>query len=129
MPVTRISTRHCYSREQLQTISDVLHRCLVAEFEVPPDDRFQIINQLTATEFSFDTGYLSDGRSEQCILFEITAGRPRSRVQKQQFYRMLTRELQQSVGIRPDDVMIIITFNSSDDWSFSRGVMLSEVKI
>lgn len=129
MPLTRISTGHCYSHEQLQTIGDVLHRCLVTEFDVPPDDRFQIINQLAATEFSFDPDYLSGSRREQCILFEITAGRPRSRVQKQQFYRILTSELQLSAGIRPDDVLIIITFNSSDDWSFSQGIMLSEVTL
>lgn len=129
MPLTRITTRDCYSPDQLQTIGVVLHRCLVDEFDVPPDDRFQIINQLTAGQLSIDPGYLCDGRSERCILFEITAGRPRSRLQKQHFYRKLTCELQRCIGVRPDDVLIIITFNNSDDWSFSQGIMLSEITL
>lgn len=129
MPLTRITTGDCYSREQLQTLGDVLHRCLVSEFAVPVDDRFQIISQLPAGQILVDRDYLSHGRSERFMLFEITAGRPRSRKQKQQFYRRLTEELQQSAGVDPNDVLIIITFNSSDDWSFSQGIMLSEVSL
>ena len=127
MRLTRITAADCYSPEQLRTIGDVRPRCRVSELAVAVDDRFQIIHRLATGEFSYNPGYLSGGRSERCILFEITAGRPRNRMQKQQFYRSLTSDLQQAAGVRPDDVLIIITFNSSDDWSFSQGIMLSEV--
>ena len=32
----------------------------------------------------------------------------------------------ETLGIRPDDVMVIIQFNTADEWSFSNGLMLSE---
>jgi hypothetical protein len=60
------------------------------------------------------------------VLFQVTAGRPRSRQQKQPFYHALCVALQTGVGIDPDDVMIIIQFNSMEEWSFSGGRMLAQ---
>lgn len=31
------------------------------------------------------------------------------------------------MNISPDDVMVMIQFNTADDWSFSNGQMLSEL--
>jgi len=35
--------------------------------------------------------------------------------------------LQSTLAIDPDDVMVIIQFNSSEEWSFSGGRMLAEM--
>ena len=71
----------------------------------------------------FDRHYLSGGRSEGFMVLQITAGRPRTREQKQDFYRVLNERLEREIGVSPDDVMVIIQFNQAEDWSFSRGQM------
>ncbi len=55
------------------------------------------------------------------MLIAITAGKVRSTEVKKTFYRRLIALLGQSPGIRPEDIMIIITTTSSDEWSFSHG--------
>ena len=126
MPFTRITLRQGYSDADLHLLSTLLQQALVAEFDVPEQDCFQIIEMLPVTQRVFDRHYLSGGRSENFVLFQITAGRPRSRQQKQRFYHALCAALQTEMVIDPDDVMIIIQFNSSEEWSFSGGQMLAQ---
>lgn len=126
MPITRITLRQGYSVAALRQLSGLLQQTLVAEFDVPGQDCFQIIEMLPAVQRVFDRHYLSGGRSDDFVLFQITAGRPRSRQQKQQFYHSLCTVLQREMGIDPDDVMIVIQFNSTEEWSFSGGRMLAQ---
>ena len=126
MPFTRITLREGYSDARLTQISDTLHQCLVEEFAVPPDDRFQVFETLPARQRVFDKHYKSGGRSEDFIQFHIVAGKPRTKAQKQNFFRLLNTRLNNQLGIQPDDVMVMIQFNTADEWSFSHGRMLSE---
>ncbi|TDN56534.1 tautomerase family protein [Scandinavium goeteborgense] len=121
MPLTRIVCRDTLSEEVLAIISDTLHDCLVREFAVPAQDKFQIFERLPASQRVYDRHYLSGGRSDDFILVLITAGKPRSTEQKRQFYQALSAGLSEKVGISPEDVMVTIQFNQAEDWSFSRG--------
>jgi len=121
MPLTRIVCRETLSEEAVAIISDTLHECLVREFAVPLQDKFQIIERLPARQRVYDRHYLSGGRSDDFVLVLITAGKPRSTEQKRRFYRALSEGLSAKVGISPEDVMVTIQFNQAEDWSFSRG--------
>lgn len=126
MPFTRISLRPGYSDAQIARISDLLQQSLEAEFAVPPGDRFQIFEEIPATRRLFDRHYKSGGRSDKFIQFHILAGKPRTAAQKQNLCRRLCEELHRTLAIHPDDVMVMIQFNTAEEWSFSRGQMLSE---
>ena len=126
MPFTRISVRQGYSDAQISQISDILQQCLEAEFAVPPGDRFQLFDERPARLRVLDRHYKSGGRSENAVQFHILAGKPRSREQKQNLCRALCAQLQARLAIRPEDVMVMIQFNTADDWSFSDGKLLSE---
>lgn len=123
MPVTRITLGENYTDTQLDEISALLHQSLTDEFAVPLKDCFQIFERLPARQRIFDRHYQSGHRSDNFILFQITAGKPRSIEQKKNFYRVLSERLLSVLGIHPDDVMVIIQFNHADDWSFSNGEM------
>ncbi|WP_459177272.1 tautomerase family protein [Ewingella americana] len=127
MPMTRITLRQGYSDAALGQISDVLHQTLVDEFAVPAADRFQIIEMLPDVQRSFDRHYLSGTRSADFMLFHIVAGKLRTSEQKQNFYRVLSERLHVLLGINPDDVMVVIQFNTAQEWSFSRGDMYQPV--
>ncbi|HBI10865.1 tautomerase family protein [Franconibacter pulveris] len=125
MPLTRIVLQEGRSEQALRTLSTLLHDTLVAEFAVPPDDCFQVIETLPAGRLIYDRHYLTGTRSDNFILFLITAGKPRSREQKQNLYRALAARLHEALGIHPDDVMIVIQFTTADDWSFGGGRMFT----
>jgi hypothetical protein len=122
MPLTRITLLKGKSPEYLGALSDSLHRALVEAFEVPPDDRFQVFDQREPRKLAFDRNYLGGPRSDDFTLFAITAGRPRSAETKKAFYRRLVALLAQSPGLRPADVMAIISTTGREDWSFANGV-------
>lgn len=121
MPFARISLLKGKSPDYLRAVSDSLHLALVEAFEVPPDDRFQAIHQHEPGELIFDRHYLGGPRSDDYLLIQITAGKVRTTATKQAFYRRLVELLADSPGLRPEDVMVIISTTSSEDWSFSGG--------
>jgi phenylpyruvate tautomerase PptA (4-oxalocrotonate tautomerase family) len=121
MPFTRISLLKGKSPDYLTSLSDALHRALVEAFDVPPHDRFQLIHQHEPGELVFDRTYLGGPRSDDFLLFAVTAGRPRSAQVKQAFYKRLVALLAEAPGVRPEDVMVVITTTSPEDWSFSGG--------
>ncbi|MCS3432404.1 tautomerase family protein [Klebsiella sp. BIGb0407] len=121
MPVTRITVGEHYTDTQLGEISSALHQSLTEEFSVPLNDCFQIFERLPACQRVFDRHYQSGKRSDNFVLFQITAGKPRTVAQKQNFYRALSQRLFSALAIHPDDVMVIIQFNTAEDWSFSNG--------
>lgn len=123
MPITRITLGTHYTDTQLAEISAILHQSLTETFAVPLKDRFQIFERLPAHQRIFDPHYQSGQRSENVIVFQITAGKPRTPEQKQNFYHALCTDLCSTLGLQADDVMVIIQFNQAEDWSFSRGNM------
>lgn len=110
------------SPEYIRALSDNLHKALVEHFDVPANDRFQVIHQLEPDELVFDRHYLGGPRSDDYVLIAITAGRPRNRQTKKAFYRSLAALLESSPGIRPQDVMVVISTTEAEDWSFADGV-------
>lgn len=121
MPFARISLLAGKPPAYLEALSDGVHRALVESFEVPVDDRFQIIHQCSPQELVFDRHYQGGPRSEDFVLVSITAGRPRSPRVKQAFYRRLVERLAEAPGIRPEDVMVVVTTTEAVDWSFGGG--------
>lgn len=125
MPFTRITLCQGYSDAQIKQISDILQHSLEDEFAVPSNDRFQVFEMLPDGLHVFDRHYKSDGRSNRFIQFHILAGKPRSSGQKKNFCHTLCERLHTTLDISPDDVMVMMQFNTADEWSFSKGMMLS----
>lgn len=121
MPYARISLHRGKSAEYLKALSQGLHDALVESFEVPANDRFQVIHQHDAGELIFDPDYMAGPRSHDFVLIAITAGRPRSKETKQRFYRDLVERLRLAPGVDPEDVMVVITTTAAEDWSFGGG--------
>lgn len=128
MPYVRVSLLKGRSPAYLQALSGNIHQALVDVFDVPPDDCFQLIHQHEPETLIFDRHYLSGPRTDQFVLISITAGKPRNTATKQALYHRLATLLEQSPGIPPADVMVVIQTTGLDDWSFGLGVasMLKE---
>jgi len=72
MPLVKIYLRKGKSPEYLRSVSDAVHQALVATANVPPDDRFQIIQQLDPDRLIAHPSYGGVNRSEGLIIVEIT---------------------------------------------------------
>ncbi|OWO92708.1 tautomerase family protein [Rhizobium esperanzae] len=122
MPFVRISLRKGKSQEYLAVLADNVQRALVETFDVPENDRFQAIHQHDENELIFDRSYLAGPRSDGFVYISITIGRPRTAEMKAALYRRLAELLAQSPGLRPEDVMIVISTSAPEDWSFGAGI-------
>lgn len=122
MPFTRIALLEGKSSAHLAAIAASLDRALVESFEVPPNDRFAMIDQYRAGELIFDRTYCGGPRSDDYVLFHVTTGRERSPDTRKRFFRRLVDLLAEAPGIRPEDVMVVISNSTLEDWSFSSGL-------
>jgi phenylpyruvate tautomerase PptA (4-oxalocrotonate tautomerase family) len=120
MPMSRISLLKGKSPDYLRAVGDSLQRAMEEAFNVPKNDRFQLIHQHEPYEMMFDRHYEGE-RSDDFIIIAITTGKPRSTEVKLAFYRRLVALLAESPGVAPDDVMIVISSSQGDDWSFGGG--------
>ena len=123
MPLTRITVREGMSDARLQQLSDLYHQTLVEVFDVPPEDKFQILEALPARALVYHPHYQTGRRDGDFILFQILAGKPRSTAVKQRLYERLAERLHADLGIHPDNLMVVIQLNGSEEWSFGRGLM------
>ncbi|MDR5740460.1 MULTISPECIES: tautomerase family protein [unclassified Caballeronia] len=122
MPLVRISLIKGKSREHIRAISNQVHEALVEAFQVPVDDRFQLIEQRDRDDFIYDANYLGVERSDDLVFIHITASDWRNLPTKKAFYKTLATRLSVSPGLRPEDVLIVLAPNRREDWSFGRGL-------
>lgn len=127
MPFTRISLIRGKSPAYLHAITSGLDRALVACFDVPEHDRFVAIHQHQPEELIFDRMYCGGPRSDDYVLFHITTGKSRTPETKSRFYRRLVKNLSEAPGLRPEDVMVVISDSALEDWSFGGGVSAKDL--
>lgn len=121
MPLTHIHLSTQYTHDERAQISRILQDVFITSFDVPKYDCFQLFHRYQKDDWVIDPNYLSAGRTERFILFEITAGKPRSYELQQNFMQQLAVHLAQNLAIAPSDVMVVIHYNRAQDWSFASG--------
>jgi len=122
MPLVRISLLRGKSPAYIRAIADSVHQALGETYQVPPDDRFQLIEQYEPDQMIVDPDYLGINRTQDAVIIHITASRTRDTATKSAFYKRLAELLTASPGMRPEDVMVVMAPNDRDDWSFGNGL-------
>lgn len=122
MPFVKIALLKGKSPAQLKAIADGVHQALVDTYSVPPDDRFQLIEQYEKDAFFYDRHYLDIERTDEVVFIHILANRWRDTVTKQALYRAIADRLSGGCGMRREDIQVFVSNNDSADWSFGNGV-------
>lgn len=122
MPLVRISLLKGRLPAELRAIADAAHEALVETYAVPPDDRFQIIEQREPGEIIFSANYLDIPRTEHLVIIHVVASNWRDTAAKQALYAALADKLAANPGLRREDVQVVITPNDRPDWSFGNGL-------
>src|SRR5215469_3877826 len=121
MPLARIALAKGKSLEYRRAIADGVHRALVETFDVPADDRFQLITEHDAETLIFDPNYAGIARSADFVAVQLTVSNTRGVAQKKALYRRIVANLAESPGIRPEDVFINLVEVARENWSFGKG--------
>jgi phenylpyruvate tautomerase PptA (4-oxalocrotonate tautomerase family) len=122
MPLVQVSLRRGKSVAYHQAIFDGVYRAMRETFNVPEDDRFMAITEHDASTFSVSPTYFGIARSDDAILLQLTVSNTRTREQKQALYRRIVEVLQESPGVRPEDVFINLVEVLPENWSFGHGI-------
>jgi len=121
MPLIRIDVIRGRTQSQLRAIADAVHEVLVETFATPPRDRYQIISQHESGEMILlDTG-LGFARSTHGVVVIQVTEQGRTRDQKEALYSALAARLADRGLVAPTDLVVSITQNTRDDWSFGLG--------
>jgi phenylpyruvate tautomerase PptA (4-oxalocrotonate tautomerase family) len=120
MPLLRIDVIEGRTEAELNKMLDAVHRAMLAAFKVPQRDRYQIVHEHSAARIRIEDTGLGIPRSDRSIIVHVTT-RPRTRLEKQNFYELLCRELVQHCGMKASDIVVAITQNADEDWSFGYG--------
>ncbi|HEY3054464.1 MAG TPA: tautomerase family protein [Thermoanaerobaculia bacterium] len=121
MPLVEITLRAGKSPEYIRSVADAIHEALVAQANVPPDDRFQIVHHVADTSIIAHPSYGGVSRSSDLIIIKITLNAGRSVEIKKNLYADITRRLGTAADVRPDDVMICLIEVVKENWSFGGG--------
>ncbi|HZH61183.1 MAG TPA: tautomerase family protein [Metabacillus sp.] len=120
MPLIRFDLIEGRDDQSLRKLLDAAHRAMVQAFQVPERDRYQIVYQHPANEMIIEDTGLGFERSKDVVVISVTS-KERTEAQKQLFYELIVKELNQHCGIEPNDIMISIVTNGNADWSFGFG--------
>ncbi|ADF37396.1 MULTISPECIES: tautomerase family protein [Priestia] len=120
MPLLRFDVIEGRDEKELKALLDATHRAMLEAFGVPERDRYQIVHQHPAHEMIIEDTGLGFERSKDLVIISVTS-KQRTEEQKQALYKLIVKELGESCGIQPNDIMISIVENGNADWSFGMG--------
>lgn len=122
MPLVRITLRKGRSPEFLREAGNAIHEALVAQANVPADDRFQVFDEVEADRLIAHPSYGGVERSDALIIIEITLNAGRTVEIKKNLYADIVARLSRAVDVRPDDVLINLVEVTKENWSFGKGL-------
>jgi phenylpyruvate tautomerase PptA (4-oxalocrotonate tautomerase family) len=120
MPLLYIDLIEGRTPAEVKALLDATHDAVVDAFGVPPRDRYQVVHTHPAHEIvAWDTG-LGIDRSCRLVVVHVVSRR-RTREMKEKFYALLASNLADRCGVDAADLIVSITENGDEDWSFGHG--------
>lgn len=120
MPLIQFDIVEGRTENELNVLLQAVHEAMVSAFNVPEQDRYQIVNQHKPAEMIIQDTGLGFTRSSNVVVISMTS-KKRTAEQKETLYRLIAENLHSRCNIHPEDIMINITENGEADWSFGLG--------
>jgi phenylpyruvate tautomerase PptA (4-oxalocrotonate tautomerase family) len=120
VPLVRIDVQEGRSPEQLRRLADVVQEVMLEVFAAPPRDRYQIITEHPVGHIIVEDTGLGFDRTDGVVVLQIVQ-QGRTAGQKTAAYRQLAARLHADCGVEPTDLIVSVTANGREDWSFGRG--------
>jgi 4-oxalocrotonate tautomerase len=111
MPLVTIDLLAGRTGQDLRLIGDSVHQAMVEHLNVPQRDRFQVVTEHSAATLQFDRHYLDIERSGQFVMVRVTLSAGRTDEAKSAFYARLAELLADRIGLRAEDLAVILAEN------------------
>ncbi len=121
MPLVKIHLRRGKPAEYKRSIADAVHEALVAQANVPSDDRFQLLLEYDDASVIVHPTYGGVSRGADVVIIEITLNAGRSIEVKKKLYADIAARLERDADVRLDDVVINLVEVTKENWSFGGG--------
>ncbi len=121
MPLVRISVHAGVAGSQRAAIAKAVYEAMRETIGIPEGDRFIIVTAHGDEELFVDPNFMEMQRTQRFVLTQIFLSRGRTVEQKQALYARVAERLGAAAGTPPDDVMVVLTENGFQDWSFGKG--------
>lgn len=122
MPLVRIDLPATTSSTEAAAVSHAVHQALVDVFNVPADDRFQVVSRRPAGEIVCTPAFLGIEHSDRVVFVQIACSPGRTVGQKEALYDRIARDIARHAGFRADDVIVNLVETARENWSFGRGL-------
>ena len=121
MPLVRVDVLAGRTDEEVRSLLVSVQEVMEEVFAAPPRDRYQVLTEHQPGRLVLQDSGLGIERTDQMVLVQVVQ-QGRSQEQKQALYARLAERLQESTGLRPEDLVVSVTENAREDWSFGNGV-------
>jgi 4-oxalocrotonate tautomerase len=122
MPLARIDLPAGKPPEYSRAVADVVYDAMIATLSVPKDDRFQVISEHTRDTLLIDPTYLGIQRSADALILQVVLSEGRTVEIKKAFYKAVADGLHDHVGLRREDIFIVLVEVKKENWSFGNGL-------
>jgi len=123
MPLVRITLAAGTSPEYRRAVADGVHQALVETAGVPPDDRFQSVHEVAASDLHWSPTYLGLTRTADVVFVQVFLNLGRTLEVKKALYARIAEKLAASPGLRKEDVLVNLVEVPRENWSFGGGGM------
>lgn len=120
MPLVRIDLSVGRTPTQVRAIADAIHDSIVAEYRIPPRDRFQIVTEHPVGQIIAEDAGLGFERTDGVVMIQVFTQRGRTTEAKQSLYARIATALA-GVGVAGEDVFLGYVENGPEDWTFGFG--------
>jgi 4-oxalocrotonate tautomerase len=122
MPLARIDLPIGKPPEYRRGVADVVYDAMVATLNAPKGDRFQVISEHAQDSLIIDPTYLAVERSAEALIIQLILNEGRTVEVKKAFYKAVADGLHERVGLRREDVVIVLVEVKKENWSFGNGI-------
>jgi len=122
MPLVKVDLlEDGWTEDNTKMLLDIIHESLLETWNIPVRDRYQIVNYHQKNEIIVEDTGLNISRSKRVFIISITSF-TRTVEQKKELYKVLADKLSISnLKLPSSDLMVNITNNNLEDWSFGNG--------
>jgi hypothetical protein len=123
MPLAKIHVLEGrYDERRLAAVSKAVQEALIEILKIPPDDFFQIIHEHPRKRFLHTPSFIGMKYSDDFMVLEVVfiSGRPKET--RLALLRELNKRIVAGAGISADDVMIWLSEDPGENFSFGQGL-------
>jgi phenylpyruvate tautomerase PptA (4-oxalocrotonate tautomerase family) len=116
MPFVTITLHEGKDKKFIKSLSEIIHTAMHETIVFPPDVLFHKIDEVKKEHMIYLNEFRNVKRSEDMIFVECTIKTGRTVEQKQAMYIRISEDLFTKLGVRKEDIIIIIKENLPEDW-------------